>query len=226
VVFGGRSSANAARAWLGIQETQSRQRITTLSLAELAALVRAGKDVLAEAELPSVLGRIGLEWMQLLKLGDEHLRYPMRLVDRSVIDAVLRLIARMLDDPSQHMQTIRRFFAARDEDWIILLGYAAARACSWSRLPETVFARLSSHDPSRSDFFRGLASMKTDEPPSDPIRIMRRADEASDLLETARTILAAGSTTAGSEDLRALLRRYTEWRRRVESIIDEAEERA
>lgn len=223
VVFGRHSSANAARVWLRIQESQSRQRMTALSLAELAAFANTGKAILAEAELPAALERIGIQWPLLAKLAEEHQRYPMRLADRNVADAVLRLIARMLDDPPQHMRTIRRFFAARDEDWIIPFGYAAARACSWGGLPPTVFARLSSHEPSRSNFPGLDASTKSDEPPSDPIRIMRRADEASDLLETARTILGAGSTSASSEDLRALLRCYTEWRRRIEQVIDETE---
>ncbi|PWC32778.1 hypothetical protein TSO352_19395 [Azospirillum sp. TSO35-2] len=107
---------------------------------------------------------------------------------------------------------IRRFAVARDEDWLVPVAYAAARAVN-GKIPPMVLDHVADQDvASRSSrFLRRQAPLK-----GDTLQILRRADEAGNFSETAKLFLGYGS--GDDQDLRMLLRFHAEWRSRIAGL--------
>jgi hypothetical protein len=227
VVFGTVSSAAAARAWLRLQDRLGQQIAPTISLAELGTLLQAGKSIRTrvEKELAPEFERLRIQWQKLLSLAaSNQQQQAIRISDEGLRAAVLRIIQDMLThDFGQPMQTIRRFFSVRDEDWSVPLGYAVARALSSGTMPGSLMERLTSHEPPRVNIL-GLSIGGKLELPSDPLQIVRRADEASDLAEVVRVILGTVSDPELAADLRLLLKHYGSWRRNIDRILAAAKD--
>ncbi|MBR1188554.1 hypothetical protein [Bradyrhizobium sp. AUGA SZCCT0160] len=226
VVFGSHCSATAARGWFELDKRLSWQISATISIAEIGVLSRAGKATrsMLEDEVGPELERLGIALRQVL--SD---RSAVRILDTGVRSATLRIVQKLISEESaQSMQVVRRFFAQRDEDWIVPFGYAAARILQQGSMPSSLRDRLLSQEPLRTNFIGISRPGKTDLP-TDPLQILRRADEASDIPEVIRTLLGsnAGESEFG-QDLRQLLRHYGNWRRAIETLFvagDELPER-
>lgn len=217
VVFGGRCAAPAARGWFELDKRLSWQISPTISIAEIGVLSRAGKAVrsMLEDEVGPELERLSIALRQVTNEPSS-----MRILDAGVRAATLRIVEKLLlDGSAEHMQIVRRFFARRDEDWIVPFGYAAARILRSGSMPSSLRERLISQEPLRTNFI-GISRPGKTELPTDPLQILRRADEASDIPEVIRTLL--GSEVGESEfgqDLRFLLKHYGNWRRAIETLL-------
>jgi hypothetical protein len=178
-----------------------------------------------EKELKPEFDRLGIALQDILNpASSNQLQQAVRISDQGVRAVVLRIIQDMLaDDSGQSMRTIRRFFSKRDEDWIVPLGYAVARALPSGAMPGFLMEHLLSHEPRRTNFIGMSVGGKT-ELPSDPLQIVRRADEASDLAEVILVVLGTASSREATDDLRSLLQHYGDWRRNIDRVLASGED--
>ena len=147
---------------------------------------------------------------------------PLRIVDETIVTAVSRLLDDMLDEMTddaegQRLQdAVSRVFARRDEDWIVPLGYAAART-SHGRLPGSVSQHVAGYVPSLK---RARRPAPTVDPPGDPVAAMRLADEAGDLAGLARFFLVESEPdTRSCAELQFLLDCHRTWSDAVAEAI-------
>ena len=130
----------------------------------------------------------------------------------AVIDAVVRCAERAA--PADLLR-LRRFGAARDEDWIVPIAYAAHRATN-GHVPATIATLFETHLPRERGFLeRAIAREPV---PAGIMAVLRRADEASDIESAARMFLDDGDPTL-ADDLRRLLMFYRAWREGVRRLI-------
>jgi hypothetical protein len=118
---------------------------------------------------------------------------------------------KLLDsDNPDSIHVLRRFFAARNDDWIVPLGYAAARVLGESSRVVDLFGKLVRE--SDSTFEAGFRQ------PEDALQLFRWADEAANTDRTATAVLdmASGPETA---DLRQMRARWKEWRERIDELL-------
>jgi hypothetical protein len=127
--------------------------------------------------------------------------------------AALRYAGTLLDRrDDDELQVIRRFFAARDEDWIVPIAYAAGRALGRSSNIATVAERVPSI---HNRLHRPKGRM-----PDDVLQFLRAADEASDLGPAAALLLDVfPSGSAANSDLRMLLGHHASWRAAIERLL-------
>jgi hypothetical protein len=216
MVFGERAIAPAAHLWARQATEQLRASgAGAVSSQELHALL---PDDNLERAARSALSAFGQTWeaylVQTHKAADRT-----RLNDPSlaaaVIDAVMRCAER--GGPADLLR-LRRFAAARDEDWIVPMAYAAHRATN-GHVPAALAPLFERHHPRERGF---LERAITREPvPAGIIAALRRADEASDIETAARTFLDDGDPTM-ADDLRRLLMFYRSWKEGVSRLFTAA----
>jgi hypothetical protein len=200
MLFGRQSVRPAARLWLDVRR-QSRLEGTqpTISAQEIRALTR-GNSALRERVF---------RWADLVE-G----RKRMRITEPDAVESIENALEAHLNesDPEDEdvQMMLRRFAAARDEDWIIPIAYAAARV-SQGRIPVKVVERLAAADRDQPKVMTDQLSL------ADPLEVLRRADEGSDLVGVARAFVE--DDTARS-DLHVLLRHHARWRKGIESAGD------
>ncbi len=214
-VFGDECAVPAARYWVKQSVGRHLDREPAVSLAELSVLARAGSRIQkrAETEIGKELGRLRQKWDALLKLMNEKEPQPRRFVDRGLHRVVIELVGDLIEGGAESRVAMRRFFAARDEDWVVPMGYAAARAVRSGNVPSKVFERLEA-------FQVGPRKKYSNVDGYEPLMALRRADEAGDLAGVARAFANNATDRDGADDLRLLLDHYAAWRRQIESMIE------
>jgi hypothetical protein len=212
IVFGGTARDPAIRAWLRARgnysgldaaDTVSRSQILALTQ-QFPKLVSEIKDLTAPA-----LKRLGLSWSEFAAQKDpDGALAPLRILDRELSDAIVRAIGMVSETGTPgNMWELARYFAARDADWILPFGYAAARLFDGA-IPESVARRL-----------RSYSQLPAAELPTDFLQIMRRADEASDLAGMAGLIASeADLRSEAARDFRLLRNCHADWRVKIEKL--------
>jgi hypothetical protein len=216
VVFGWRASVPAARAWFSLQNAPGAPR--AVSLAEFSALLDVGREqrrVLRAAIEPLLPTSLNLSWTGLTRAVRAKAWRPRRIGHSAIRRAVLVCAQALLegDDPD-NINVLRRFFAARDDDWIVPCGYAAARILGPSLSATEIFDRLSDDDAVFEPGFR---------PPEDALQVLRFADEASDIPGAAAAFLDGASSSSQVTDLRRLYGYYVAWREQIEELLERNE---
>jgi hypothetical protein len=197
IVLGELSRVPAAHLWLASRHRGSTERVRnpTVSLAELRGLVRIQPSA---SELRQAI-------------NDEP-DAPTRFADDNIVAASGGVIEEILwegSDQNEHLRALSRVFAARDEDWIVPVGYAAARAYDAS-LSAALSKRLAGYQ----------APSRPGEIPNDMVGAMRLADEAGDLMEFSKLVLAeCDPTAATTNELKFLLNCLAAWRRHLEAVV-------
>lgn len=207
MAFGYRSTAVAARLW-GMHATELLRATNTsaVSSREINALL---PDPVLEAAASAALSAAGMTWDAYLaqtKQESDHTRLTDPALAFAVIDAVVRRAER--GEP-RDLDQLRRFAAARDEDWLVPLAYAAHRATN-GKVPPAIGPLFDTHQPRQLGFVeRNLR--RGEAVPTDIMAVLRRADEASDIEGAARVFLENGDPTL-ADDLRRLLAFYRAWK--------------
>lgn len=217
VVFGWRSSRPAAQAWFRLQEMPGASK--AVALAELSALLDVNRSErrAMRSLLEPLLAQFKLNWNDLTARIRTRTSKPFRIgyspIRRAILDRARRLLD---DDHPDNMHVLRRFFAARHEDWIVPFGYAGARVLdpsfNISDLYELV-ARESNSLVAPEPGFR---------PPEDALQLFRWADETSDIDGVASVVLDA-ATGPQAADLRSLQVHYKAWREKIDALLDRNE---
>jgi hypothetical protein len=195
IVVGERSRGPALRLWLASRRRGRTERVRdpTFSAAELRAMARSwpvAADALAA----------------LVDLTDER---PLRFADEMRVGTAHRLLEELLGESTEDQtwsngSVAASVFACRDEDWVVPLGYAAARATG-GRISATISERLASYDD-------GTQNAVQSQPPTDMLAAMRLADEAGDLHTFAQAVLAECLPSTGAvSDLAFLLSCRNAW---------------
>lgn len=209
MIFGERSFGSALSAWLtGLTDKEA---AVTLSLTELRILLDSPKQ---SRWFDRLANEVNLSQEDLLPQG------PTLRLDHAMLPS---LIGEIIETLHEERQTIRRFAAARDENWLTPAAYAATRGLGMLVVPPALLARLASHDPAnRSNWLsRALRAKSIDA--SEMLQALRLADEAGDFEGTARLALQFMSEPARS-DLEYLLYTRDAWRRRIDQLLGAAKE--
>jgi hypothetical protein len=224
VVFGSGPICFRILEWALSAEPRGGGKVfSSFSLAELAALVQA--DAISADRLHVLARDASIPGVDLGTLTLPDRSQPRRVTDPRIVEAATRAVHEMCAraDSPKGRHHIRRWLAARDEDWLMPMAYAAARAVGLEGVPQAAFERVEGYSPQDRSLFnriRGDISQSVDRTRRDPIRIMRLADEASDLRGMADLFLSRASDKAGAEDLRKLLAAHREWREIVGAMVD------
>lgn len=206
IALGQESHAPALRRWLaGLPSLWWEKEQPTLSLAEARALalpideifgnLRASIDKEAWSNEPAAPRAGG----------------ALRAEGGPVLEMLPQTLRRLQGMEGEGQAAIRSYAAARDEDWLIPMAYAAWRASGGQPRPKVAERLQAQDETTRAQLFgqgRGVEG--------DILQRLRRADEASDLAGTVR--LFAGTGEAGS-DLQGLLDLHAAWRRRLHEAL-------
>jgi hypothetical protein len=171
-------------------------RNPTVSLAELRGLLRIRSNA------SELLGQA------LVDSADA----PTRFAENDIVTTFSQLIEEVVEENASlngRPFVLSRIFAARDEDWIVPMGYAAARAHKVS-FPAALSKRLAGYQtPSDSG-----------EIPDEMVGAMRLADEAGDLVGFSKLVLVeCDPDVSATTDLRFLLDCRGAWHRSIDEII-------
>jgi hypothetical protein len=123
---------------------------------------------------------------------------PARITDERIVSAVSRAVDEMMGskDPAT-LDGLSRIFAVRQEDWIIPIGHAAARARRG--LSDEIRTRLAEYAPG-------------EDIPTDMVAAARLADEAGEL----GAFVAAIARNSEDDDLKFLADAYRTWTRAID----------
>jgi len=211
IAFGERSREEALRTWLSaLLHLWSSSAGPSLSLTEARALAPYLPPL--EQLFPDATSRAAGSWFG----GSRAPRPPgRRLADSTVEKMLLVALEAAQNDGTRGRSALRRFAAARDEDWLTPVAYAAWRACK-GVVPRGVSDLVASQQE------RGAEAEELTKRggrwEGEVLLLLRRADEASSLAEVAALFLR---DDAKSDDLRFLLARHAEWRERVDAVLRE-----
>jgi hypothetical protein len=207
VIFGDSCRSHALDLWLQARRRGSSERVQnpTLSLSELHTLSRMLPEV---RELFS-------------QIPDEDLVLPMRFTDETILSSFGRALEEMsgsIANGDTGMGTaLAAVFASRQEDWIIPFGYAADLATK-GRIPPKAMQRLAGYSP----YWREESNVDPAAKPSDMLATMRTADEAGDLAEMVRLILANCEDTPASASLSQLMHYHVQWTGAIGKLVASA----
>lgn len=202
IALGRESHAPALRCWLaGFPSLWWEKEQPTLSLAEARALALPVDEVFGSLRAPT-----DEAWSK--EPAATRAGQALRAEGGLVLELLPQRLRQLQGMWEEGQAAIRRYAAARDEDWLIPMAYAAWRASGGQARPE-VAERLQAQDKTR----RALLFGRGRGIEGDILQRLRRADEASDLAGTVRLFAAAGQ--AGS-DLQGLLDLHAAWRRRLD----------
>jgi hypothetical protein len=213
MAFGRRATLQAARLWVAqITEQIRAGRHLALSAAELRAMANdddIGRDVrkILEGQGPAA---------QVVFAGDARKRFDDPKLIGDVAEALRRRCERGAPDD---LKALREFAAARDEDWLLPLAYAAYRATG-GQVPEDMAELYETHQPETRGFLQRnvLGRIAV---PTDIVEVLARADEASDLAGAARLFARGGGENVS--DLQALLAWHHDWREGIENRLNRPE---
>ncbi|WP_141688472.1 pYEATS domain-containing protein [Bradyrhizobium paxllaeri] len=217
VVFGWQSSVPAARAWFGLQDLPTAPK--AVSLAEIAALMDINRSQrrAMRSSLEPRLKNLSISWSDLAANARTKTPKVARIGNPDFRLAVLDQAQKLLGgDNPDNIHVLRRFFAARNDDWIVPLGYAAARVLGVPSEIVDLFKQLvrEAYLPTRPEpGFRR---------PDDALQLFRWADEGANLNRTATAVLdlASGPEAADLRQMRLHLQR---WREQIDELLNRNE---
>jgi hypothetical protein len=150
---------------------------------------------------------------------------PRKLVvsDAKIVDAATStlmscaLTERAAD--SDVTRALQKFAAARDEDWLIPMAYAAFRATS-GKIPAACMELASSYDTNVRGLLGRIGNNLRPEPlPTDILQLLTLADSAGDLAGMAALFADEYPGAENARDLNRLLRLHHRWRERIEDFL-------
>lgn len=217
VICGWQSSVPAARAWFGLQDSPSAPK--AVSLAEITALLDVNRSErrALRSRIEPLLKRLSITWTDLAASVRARTPKAGRIGNPDFRLAVLERARRLLEsDNPDHIHVLRRFFAARNDDWIVPLGYAAARVLGEPSRVVDLFKQLSRESALLTGLEAGFRQ------PDDALQLVRWADEGADIdrAVTAVLDLASGPEAA---DLRQMRGRLQWWRARIDELLERNE---
>ena len=214
MLFGVEATIPAAIQWLKLAVEQARShRHTGVSGRELAAL---GNDGKLRSTVDAVLKSMGWGWDQMGKALEgpaERIRFDQEPIVIAVVDALRRCCEK---GGREEAALLRRFAAARSEDWLVPLAYAAHRSTS-GRIPPAMSKLYESYLAVARGFLVKTFS-RSIPVPADALEVLRIADEASDV-ENACRVFQEDSDPTEAADLRALLGWHRAWRQEIERVL-------
>jgi hypothetical protein len=215
MIFGEESTIPAARLWIGLMTERVRANEQfAFSAPEVLALTDE-QDF--EGMAGKLLAEIGVRVSDLRAMASGHAspsRFGHVQLSALIVESLTRRCRRASDDD---VRALKVFASARDEDWLVPLAYAADRATNGS-VPRAIADLFEHHEPVARTLLRRTVLSRTTIP-TDILEVLRRADEASDLIGALR-IFAGESQMPAGEDLRFLMNRYDEWRHHIRRLID------
>ena len=207
-VFGRSAVVPATRAWLQAVQLRSPAEMS-FSLSEVRALGSAFDQVgkLVETLVLPLLDSLGGRFGKL-----DRASRPLRIGHSFVAAALMKVLQTTvaMGGPDE-VAALRRFFAARDEDWVVPMGYAAGRTLPGAA-PAVLMERIVGYGALDGGTERREARQFAAEMANDPVGLLRRADEAADL---AGAGALWGDLTANSlwrDDLNRLVSGHASWR--------------
>lgn len=205
MVFGLGSLRSASGHWLVLRRKAREGRFPTLCAGEFHSLMGLN---------PSKR-RLVLDAFKGMDRGKDFLkRLDNPLAHVRLMNPAISKIQDTLSFPPAsraiHARAVSSFAAARDQDWIVPMAYAASRATG-GKIPSEAEDWLEEHDFG-DDAEEAIAS-------HDPLVVLRHADEAGALHVVASLFADAGGDTAESLDLRKLLAYHAEWRFGIERAL-------
>ena len=220
MLFGDEATIPAATQWLKLAIEQTRShRQTGVSGRELQAL---GGDPELRSKVDVFLQSLSWSWSQMTKALEaptECIRFDQEPIVNAVIEAVRRCCE---TGRAENAAILRRFAAARSEDWLVPLAYAAYRATG-GRIPAAMSTLYESYLPVPRGLLQRTVSRRISVP-TDALEAMRIADEASDVEHACRAFLEDSDPTEAA-DLKSLLSWYRTWRKEIERLLGSAETR-
>ena len=185
MLFGVDATVPAAIQWLKLAVEQARShRQTGMSGRELAAL---GNDGELRSTIDASLKSMGWSWDQMTKALEaptECVRFDQEPIVRAVFDALRRCCEK---GRREEAAMLRRFAAARSEDWLVPLAYAAYRSTG-GRIPRGMSKLYESYLAVARGFLAKTFSRNIPVP-SDALEMLRIADETSDVENACRVFL-------------------------------------
>ena len=210
IAFGEQSHALALQWWLsGFPRLWWGTAEPSLSLLEARALTPhfpPMANLFRDAGSQSA----ALSWFRRQREGQSTSR---RLAGKTVLEVLQRALVEVQNHGAMGRLALRRFAAARDEDWLTPMAYAAWRACN-GRVPDGVFEILEAQQEESAEALS--VSRRSGKWEGDILMLLRRADEASSLAAVAALFLR---DNVAAEDLRFLLAKHAEWRNRTNSLL-------
>lgn len=173
---------------------------------ELAILAEISYETVERAVEPE-LRRLG---RKLRDFTEERMEFvaPLRIEDDALALKVDGVVGELLaQEDGLPLSALRRYFRVHDGDWVIPFGYAVARR------DLSPASRALRH-------LRG-AGAASKSAASDPILLLRAADQAADLTAVVEEyVKAAGAESEASQDLRGLFDHFRAWTRAKNSLFD------
>jgi hypothetical protein len=200
IIFGEASRRPALDVWLGGRRYGSGDRVLLpcVSLREVKALTR----IIPESEKL---------FYQLLNAAEDA---PARFTDPESVNFVDRMFDELISDSdgvSERAALVSRLFACRDEDWIVPMGYSAARAYE-RPLSRTLAGYLEFYD-------RVNREKRPVDSQTDMVASMRIADQAGDLNGFANLVVAeCDPELQETREFVSLLHSLDVWHQRIEGI--------
>lgn len=195
ILFGRRCRTAAIHLWLAGRRRNVSERVreATMSSTELSILTRLHPDT---SDISSTLSRNAKS-------------RATRFSDEPTLSAAHGVIEDLVDDlaESDGQDALSFLFSRRDEDWIVPIGYAIARAFPNAKLPKELLQRVANYS-SKSG---GVA-------PKDALGAVRWADEASDLHGFIDHVLELAPANQSS-DLKNLNALRKNWRNAIDDIV-------
>jgi hypothetical protein len=209
--FSLRSTSQLAKAWI---EARRRQQAQTRTLSRAEILTLADMRLQGMPPIFDILKKAGLGSRLLQDLASRRREdKPLRISDERVVSAVEEHVLSLtsINTPAA-ARALKSLMAARNEDWIVPLGYAAA-AClpeQQAVLPEPVLALLKSYD----------APLGAAHDPIDALLALRFADEAGHLMAMVDAFLKSTPKSAARERLHRLAGLCQAWIMARLALID------
>ena len=210
--FGVESCRPAARLWA------FREYLAGVGPPQLT-FSRPELEVLA-GELPRL--ELPVNYMEPIHVAleaSQRARGPVRVKDERLGTAVQQLLQYLIAEPQRGVEPlIKHFLAQRQPDWVVPIAYASARALdglNGAKL-HILADRVRSYRP--SSWFPLLDQAEDTWEPAgrDFLRLMRVADQASDLPNMLELVVGLAPDQEGREDLLELGRKLEGWRRNLQ----------
>lgn len=213
MLFSPRLASHAADAWYRLMPRSNQGFKRVFSAAEIRALALGGN-------FRSVIRRIDKSIWQLVFEDPSPRRFL--VTDPKIgteAQGHLQSAMSAAKEVSTEVMKLQQFAAARDEDWIAPMAYAAYRATS-GEIPVTCVNRAQSYTASTSGLLGSLGvKSNAGEVPSDILQLLTLADRAGDLAAMATLFADAYPGSSRARDLNRLLKAHSEWRHAVAQYL-------
>ena len=205
-LFGNLSCRPAARLWATQHYLQQPLDGITFSGNELRILAETG--LLAQVRKQAT--KQVQSWLDIALRSTQ----PMRFRNVELAASLRTLLDQLMVNPNPGIERlIRRFISLRQDDWIVPLAYAVARAASnlATRDFKPLAERVRGYQPHRSLLSSDAAEDLWDPARKDFLALLRFADEASDLHGMVRSVLALVPQGRYREELEGLAHLLRQW---------------